>query len=242
MVEINNTTIEKIKKIVKFFETSSTSSKYSAYTVFNDGPNKRKQITFGAFQTTEYGNLKHLITMYINAGGKLASEFKPYVNKIGDLKRPTLAENTSFVTLLKASAKDEIMQKTQELFFETYYMNPAKKWFASNGFTLPLSLLVIFDSFIHSGGILDFLRKRFAELPPIKGGDEKKWIEQYVWARDNWLETNKVNLILRNTDYRTDSFILAIRENNWMLDKPFKVVNYTTEKATDTPIVKTIIV
>jgi hypothetical protein len=33
-------------------------------------------------------------------------------------------------------------------------LNAACEWFKKNGFTLPLSMLVIYDSYIHSGGIL----------------------------------------------------------------------------------------
>lgn len=60
---------------------------------------------------------------------------------------------------------------------------------AKNGFSLPLSALVIYDSFIHSGSILYFLRKRFHEMPTAKGGDEKTWIRQYVGVRQNCLRT-----------------------------------------------------
>jgi hypothetical protein len=48
---------------------------------------------------------------------------------------------------------------------------------------LPLSMLVVYDSFIHSGSVPMFLRKRFIERPPANGGDEKKWIGSYVEVR-----------------------------------------------------------
>ena len=69
------------------------------------------------------------------------------------------------------------MQRIQDDFFDKRYFQPAMQWADTNEFTLPLSALVIYDSFIHSGSILDFLRKRFPEVPPAKGGNEKTWIQ-----------------------------------------------------------------
>ena len=74
-------------------------------------------------------------------------------------------------------------------------------------------MLVIYDSFIHSGSILPFLRQKFTENVPVNGGDEKKWIKQCVDTRHNWLE-NHSKLILRNTIYRTQCFKNQIKANN----------------------------
>jgi chitosanase len=91
-------------------------------------------------------------------------------------------------------------------------------WCDDNGFTLPLSALVIYDSFIHSGSILGFLRKRFPEMPPAKGGDEKRWIGQYVNARHQWLATAE-NVVLHKTIYRTACFKSEIARGNWDLSQ-----------------------
>lgn len=79
------------------------------------------------------------------------------------------------------------MAKTQDAFFEKYYYSPALKWAKANGFVKPLSMLVIYDSFIHSGSIREFLLKRFAATVPINGGNEDSWIRQYVDTRREWL-------------------------------------------------------
>lgn len=234
--------INKIAQIIRYFETSKVSgADYGAISTFHDGPNKRLQISYGMAQTTEYGNLPALIKMYIDAKGSYAGAFIPYLSKLGNLKLPSLAEDTTFVQLLKRSAQDPIMQDTQNKFFNKYYLQPAQNWFTANGFTLPLSLLVIYDSFVHSGSIMDFLRNRFPAKLPVAGGSEKEWITEYVQVRDAWLGTNTNRPILRNTDYRTDSFIYAIRDNNWMLDKPFKVVNYPDLQNKVTPRIEAVI-
>jgi chitosanase len=218
--------INKIRQIIRYFETSKISgANYGAMAMFNDGPGGRKQLTYGASQATEFGNLKTLIKMYVNEKGKYAHALSPFLSRIGDLQQPSLCENALFVQRLKDAAADPIMQQVQDRFFMIYYFNPARQWFERNKFTLPLSLLVIYDSHVHSGSILKFLRNAFAEKVPFDGGDEKAWITAYVKQRDHWLETHS-RKILQNTDYRTDSFIYAIAHDNWMLDEPFQVVNF----------------
>ncbi|MFH1197407.1 MAG: chitosanase [bacterium] len=209
----------KILKIVNVFETGTPDGKYDNISIYKDGPvingEKIYQITYGRSQTTEYGNLKRLIESYIANNGTFSSQFSPYVNKIG--KQPSLRKDQNFKDLLKTSAReDEIMRQTQDDFFDLYYYQPAFIWFEGHEFAEALSLLVIYDSFIHSGGILSFLRQRFPERPPINGGNEKIWIEQYVTARHNWLKTH-TNEILHHTIYRTNCFKKQIQNNNWDL-------------------------
>jgi chitosanase len=235
-------TIEKIRQIIRCFETGTVSgADYGAYVTFNDGPGNRKQITYGAAQTTEFGNLKTLLEMYIVAKGKYWREFQDVIHLVGVRSNDTLANNPEFVRLLKEAGKDSAMHKVQDRFFMISYFNPALQWFERNGFKLPLSMLVIYDSYTHSGSVLAFLRNSFAEKVPADGGDEKKWVEAYVNARDHWLETHTGRPILRNTDYRTDSFIYAIREDNWMLDKPFQVVNYPDPQELKNPQLRQVI-
>jgi chitosanase len=107
---------------------------------------------------------------------------------------------------------------TQDKFFDEVYWNPAAAWFERNGFRLPLTMLVAYDSYIHSGRVPMFLRYRFSEKPPAKGGDEKKWTTSYVEARHQWLKYHEKK-ILRKTIYRTQTFMNEIGRDNWDLDK-----------------------
>jgi chitosanase len=234
-MELTTQLIAKIRQIVRYFETSKIiGADYGAIATFHDGPGHILQLTYGSAQTTEYGNLKTLIQMYIDAGGKYAKDFSSYMPWMGDRNRASLATSSSFLNLLKQASTDIIMQSTQDRFFNIYYFNPARQWCERNGLTLPLSMLVIYDSFVHSGSIMTFLRDKFAEMVPSQGGDEKRWITAYVNARDSWLENN-TSVLLQHTDYRTDSFLYAIQQNNWMLDQPFIVLDYKTKDETDTP-------
>lgn len=210
----------KIQKIVNVFETGNPDGKYHTLVRLPDGPGGIRQITYGRSQTTEFGNLKRLIELYISRNGSETDTLKPFVSKIG--KTPSLGTNQVFVDSLKlAGLTDPIMQKTQDDFFDLYYYQPALIWFEGFGFTLPLSLLVIYDSFIHSGGIRNNLRQKFATRPPKFGGDEKKWITEYADARHNWLKYHK-RKILNGTVYRTNCFKEQFKNDNWDLSQPVK--------------------
>lgn len=205
-----------IERVVNVFETGTPDGKYSQITILADGKNNSRQITYGRSQTTEQGNLAKLIEMYIRNNGLYAESLSRYIDKIG--KQP-LVDNKTFKDLLRTAAnEDEIMRSTQDEFFDLAYYKPASEFFEKNGFTLPLSMLVIYDSYIHSGSILQSLRKRFGEYPPAKGGDEKKWITSYVDIRHQWLKYHN-NPIVQRTIYRTQCFKDQIAEDNWMFEK-----------------------
>ncbi|HQE12100.1 MAG TPA: chitosanase [Flavipsychrobacter sp.] len=208
----------KILRVINVFETGVPDGKYDSISIYKDGTVngvKVYQITYGRSQTTEFGNLKRMLELYISRNGMFAAPFRKFMSKIGKL--PSLKDNVEFKSLLKTAAKqDVIMRQTQDEFFDIYYYQPAFNWFAGQQFTSALSMLVIYDSFIHSGSIPLFLRQKFAERTPLNGGDEKNWIKQYVDVRHNWLKTHS-NTILQKTIYRTQCFKNQIKTNNWDL-------------------------
>jgi len=205
-----------IQKIVNVFESGSAEGKYDTLVIYDDGVNNTHQITYGRSQTTEQGNLLQLIEMYVENNGKYAADFVPYLEKIGS---ESLVDDENFKRLLKEAAqKDKMMKDTQDTFFDQFYWQPAVEFGKRNNFKLSLSMLVIYDSYIHSGSIPMFLRKRFKELTPVNGGDEKKWIESYIDVRHQWLKYHE-KPILRKTIYRTQVFINEMERGNWNLEK-----------------------
>ncbi len=202
------------ERVINVWETGTARGRYGTIAIFHDGPNRIQQITYGRSQTTEYGNLRELVQMYVEAGGRFSQDLTPFTPKIS---RTPLINDPSFKSLLqRAGAEDPVMRETQDRFFDRRYFTPAMAWAATRGFTLPLSALVIYDSFIHSGSILDFLRSRFPERPPAQGGDEKTWIRQYVDVRHGWL-TNNSNPDVRPSNYRTRDLAREIASGNWQL-------------------------
>jgi chitosanase len=203
-----------IERIINVFETGKPEGKYGAIAVFNDGPHDIKQITYGRSQTTEYGNLRELVRMYVESGGTYSKKLKPYAEKIGSVP---LTDDEKFRQLLKdAGNNDPVMRGVQDKFFEKRYFNPAMKWAKDHEFILPLSALVIYDSYIHSGSMLWVIRQMFAEMPPNLGGNEIEWTIAYVNARHRWLQ-NHHREIVRKTIYRTQTFKDEIKRGNWLL-------------------------
>ena len=199
--------------IVNAFETGG---KYDKVATERDGDNNRHQISYGVAQVTEYGKLRQLLSRYIYKGGKYSYRLAPYMAKVGV---EPLVGDLNFIQILKDAGKyDPIMREVQDGFFYTDYFKPALDWATATQFRDPLSMLVIYDSFIHSGGIHGFLRKRFAERVPVEGGNERKWIQAYVEARHKWLGTH-TKTILQKTIYRTRLFQDLINDKNWYLAK-----------------------
>jgi chitosanase len=212
----------KITRIVNVFETGVPAGKYDNISVYKDGPvvngERIYQITYGRSQTTEFGNMPALVDLYIGRNGIYAPDFALFGTRIG--KQPSLRSDNNFKRLLRESAQlDPIMRSTQDEFFDLYYFQPAVNWFDGQGFTEALSLLVIYDSFIHSGSIPGFLRQRFQERTPFNGGDENTWISQYTETRHSWLKTH-TNPVLRLTIYRTRCFMEQMAAGNWDLSLP----------------------
>lgn len=208
---------KKIQSILNVFETGKPEGDYANVTIFADGPRGMRQITYGKSQTTEWGNLNKLIDAYGKKNGTHSAFLRSYVGRIGKV---SLVNDQALIRALREAGSDPVMMKAQDDFFDEVYWKPALEFFKDNGFTHPLSMLVIYDSFIHSGGILNFLRQRFPARPPAKGGNEKEWIEQYLNVRHSWL-ANHSNQILRKTTYRTRNMLQAVVRNDWNLDRVF---------------------
>lgn len=221
---ISETIKSKILKVLNVFETGSANGRYDMVVVMADGKEGTLQITYGRSQTTEQGNLKKLIELYIKNKGVFAEKLKPYLEKLGVI--PLHKDNAFKVLLKKAAVEDSIMRDSQDEFFDKVYYNPAMDFFNENSFTLPLCLLVIYDSKIHSGGMKAFLKNKVTEKLPKEGGNEKEWIRQYTIARHNWLKNN-ANKLLQKTVYRTNCFFDQFSNENWSLEKPIKANGIT---------------
>ena len=198
---------------------------YAAVMHYHDGTwggQRVDQYTLSIGFTETGGNLKKVLQKYIDNGGALAAQFTPYMLKLG---HELIGRDKNFEDLLKRAAIEPAMQQAQQDGYAEYYLGPTFAWGKTHGFALPLSYLVLADSFLHSGSIQDFLRARFAEKTPDQGGSEKEWIKQYSQARHNWL-ANHSQQLLRNTAFRPQSWLNLIAQDNWNLDKlPIAIID-----------------
>lgn len=212
-------------------ETGTPDGDYSKVTILSDNPKGKPQITYGKHQTTEVGgNLKKLIRQYLGRRDAEISDVRR--NRLqGFIKAPqySMADNNQLRSVLRISGDDPVMQDVQNEFFLEEYLKPSRRWADDHGFKEALSMLVIYDSFIQSGGIPSWIRRRFREAPPFGGGNEEKWTSAYVDARHSWLKywgngkTEKSKLI-RNSRYRTHALNIETDRGNWDLSmRPMEV-------------------
>ncbi|MBT1445477.1 chitosanase [Shewanella sp. JM162201] len=203
-----------IIRIINQFETGSPEGAYDKLVIQDDGINGTYQITYGRSQTTEQGNLRYLLEMYVEAQGAYSTDLLPFLDRIG--QESLVAENEFHELLVRAAKDDPVMRQVQDKFFDAFYWEPAIEWCEEYGLKTALAGLVVYDSQVHSGGVPLFLRKRFSERPPSKGGDEKRWLAAYVDARHQWLRYHK-RTQLRECVSRTECFRQEMERGNWDL-------------------------
>lgn len=216
-------TCKKIWSIVNCIETGTSFFDYSQITILPDGPNRIRQLTLSVGFTQSSTNLEKVIRLYLDKKGKYSNRFTPYLKRIStDFG---LVNDKNFIDALVTSSKnDQLMRDAQDEIFDQVYFGPALKWCEKEGIKTPLGILVVYDSMLQSGQIFTFLRNKFVEKTPAHGGDEKKWISSYVNVRNNWL-SNHSNKAVRNSAYRTRTYIKLIEANNWDLKGPIKTLN-----------------
>jgi chitosanase len=225
---MNDSDKDFIRRVLSVAETGKPQWDASAVYIYADDNRfnpPRRQITLSV-GFTEGGNLKKVLERYAELGGEFHVQLAPFLPGLGARDRGSLAGNQVFIDLLKKAGTDPLMQQAQREEFASRYLYPAIAWGESCGFTLPLSFLVIADSYLHSGSMLGFLMAKFPEKKPNAGGNEKTWINQYLETRHAWLK-NHSNKILNRTTYRADCYMREAAKDNWDLSAGPLVMNGT---------------
>jgi chitosanase len=215
---MNKEKIRLTQRILNAFENDSGSAntEYEPIYLYYDGNNNRRQVTLARGFTEDGGALKKVLNRYMDKQGEQSEYFKSKVSQIG---KGTLDDDKEFLSKLSRAGKEQVMKDAQDEIFEEVYMGPALRWAEKYGFKESLSQAVIVDTYLHSGGMQDYLMNRFPEAKPASGGNEKVWIKQYLDVRRDWLK-NHSKTILRSTVYRPDFFLTQVKRNNWNLDCP----------------------
>lgn len=220
--------IETIKKIIEVFETGKVSSNYGVITILEDGAG----ISYGKSQATDKADtLDAIVFRYIDKQGMFANSLSKYVDELNadltttvDPKNPPAWVKDLMSILKTAGEKDPLMKAAQDEIFDQHYWKPAYDQGIAMRLVYPLSYAIVYDTCIHSGpGGVVKIRKLFPEYPPSNNGDEKIWAKAYVNARRKWLSSYP-NAAVQKTVYRMDTFLSLIAQDNWKLDKSFKVL------------------
>ena len=204
-----------IRRVLSVAETDAPEWDPGQTYVYADGNNGRKQATVSIGFTADGGNLRKMLERYVDDHGAYSVQFAPWIALL-EAGNPCI--DKEFRSLVRDAAADPQFAKTQQAAFDDLYLGPAFQWGKDNGFALPLSYLVIADSFLHSGSVLSSLRNKFEEKVPKDGGDEKAWTIAYTKTRRSWL-ANHSRDILHATVYRCDCFLAEIEKDNWDLNE-----------------------
>ena len=221
------------KAIVHVFETGTAKPDYGACSILSDGAG----ISYGASQATDKADsLDTIVFSYIDKGGRLGEKLRPYLDGL-DLDDSAKVDPNApktwptwlhdLIRLLKEAGADPVMMTVQDRIFDERYLAPAKRMCEEMGLHTPLALAVVYDTCIQSGvGGVANIRKRFAEAPPSRGGNEVAWVKAYIAARKKWLAAFS-NPLVQKTVYRMEAFEKIVAEGNWNLNAPLKVRGVT---------------
>lgn len=188
--------------IVYTFETGAPGGMRGAIA---DHPDDAGGVSFGPWQATDAsGALDEILSRYVDAGGEKARQVATYLDDLEDSSLP-LRGNRAFRSLLRSIAAEEVTHRIQDEVFAELYVEPADRYARKVlGLKTGLGRAIVLDSFVHSGRVPRFLRRRFPELPPALGGAELPWLRAYVETRETWL-TSKGGLLAATT-YRMRTF------------------------------------
>lgn len=206
-----------IESIVQIFETGKLSG--ASYGTVTYAPSDAGMISYGKHQASlASGNLYLLLRAYADAPGALASEVSKYLDRC-KAADPSLNRDAGFRSVLSRAGDDPLMWSSQDATFDKLFWDPASREYARLGFSLALSMGVIYDSYIH--GSYSLIRSRvFAS-----SSDEKAWVREYIANRRAWF-VSKGGLLAKCV-YRMDSFTDLIGKGNWDLSVPLSVRGIT---------------
>jgi chitosanase len=232
--EITKNQRKVIDTILSINETGKIPSNksYSTVGVLADGAG----ISYGKHQGTDNsGSLDKIVKRYKKLSG--STKFDQYIPKLESnfstkyTSRGNASEEVkNLVNLLEQTGSDPLMQRAQDEVFDEGYWRPIVEKAKKLGLKLPFSYLVFYDTCINAGcGRLEQLIDRVKITPPIRGGNEKEWIQGFLTARYDWLIRLNTKFSKISAEKRVGALRKIANENNWFLQTPFQYRGFTIE-------------
>lgn len=207
-------TISLMERIINCFESGYPDSTYTRCIVRNIGNIQSPQIIYGRVNITEKGELRRLVTDYVLREGRYASDIFPYMKVIGFVE---LYRDDIFKDLLRKAGNDPLMRELQDNFVFTRYVS-ATRWCYVRKLRLPLTVLVVFESFVAHSRMSKTILRQVTKPLPKNGGFEKEWLHNYLVKRRSWLGRSR-NPRHSREQYRMDCFFEQIERDNWYLEQ-----------------------
>lgn len=213
--------------IVSIFETNRKAGNPAALAVLDDGAG----ISYGMHQATHRsGTLAKVVEQYILLAGKEAGALAahlPGLKRIDDDSVAHAATSGGLKVLLKSAGADPVMRQAQLEVFDRDYLNPAIQQCETRGWTLPLSLTIVYDS--HIQGSWARVRDRVS-LRVGRTASEQEWMREYLHQREEFLlslpKQSQKNSVYRPRDLRQLADL-----QNWQLAAPMRVHGVTILEA-----------
>ncbi len=214
------------RAILSVFETSQKQGDPAAVAVLDDGAG----VSYGIKQFTHGGGaLEEVLREF----ARLAPAHQASATRYADQLRNRSAANVeqmgadlSFRQWLRQAGRTPEMRTAQETIADRNYLNPALAECERNGFIEPLSLAVVFDSYVQGSWERC---KRDTNAKHRRPVPEKRWIVDYLATRTQFLQGRKSGAA-RASVYRPATFQKLIERGNWKLATPFTVHGRTIEE------------
>lgn len=214
------------RAILSVFETDKEQGDPRAVAVLDD----KAGVSYGIKQFTHgSGSLEKVLRKFaVLAPAHLASALR-YADRLKDKSAANveaMGKEGAFRQWLRQAGETPEMRMAQESIADEAYLNPAIEECERCAFIEPLSLAVVFDSFVQGSWARCKNDTNARHKHPVV---ERQWITDYLIVRTQFLRT-RGSSAARASVYRPAAFQALIQRGNWQLTTPFQVRSRTIEE------------
>lgn len=143
------------------------------------------ELSYGWWQANWKHSLPRVLEVYISAGGQLAAQLQPWLNRM-EARDASIRFDSTLRELLRQAGHDPIMHATQNKVGHEIYFNPIYSHAQSLGWRLPVSYLAVADASIHEG--VPATEQRMTAAASM-GGEEVTQVNAFLNAHEQALRS-----------------------------------------------------